>query len=213
MNNPEIFKTTLIIEYVIFTIILLLYLLQSRKNTNRTIFQEAKDYSFAVIALIGYEVITLGFFLWWHQTISWASFALPVYFRLVGALLGILALVWFIVIYKHLGSNYSARLAIKERHTLVTTGPYRLVRHPMYSGFFLLHLATFLLTANLFIGVTWLIGLSVVIYLRCKKEEEIMIRVFGLEYLEYMKRTGRFIPRFDKLLTSKGLLIPVKKNS
>ncbi|MCX7765702.1 MAG: isoprenylcysteine carboxylmethyltransferase family protein [Candidatus Sumerlaeia bacterium] len=213
MNTAEIFKIILIIEYIIFSIILLLYLLQSRKNTNRTIFQETKDYSVAVTALIGYEVITLGFFLWLPQILLWASLALPFSFRLGGAVLGMLALVWFIVIYKHLGNNYSTRLAIKERHTLVTSGPYRLIRHPMYSALFLLHLATFLLTANLLIGITWLIGLSVVIYLRSKKEEEIMIRVFGQEYLEYMKRTGRFIPRVNKLLINKGLLIPVKKNS
>ena len=118
--------------------------------------------------------------------------------RLIGALLAILALIWFIWIHRSLGNNLSVRLRIKDSQKLVTDGPYRWIRHPMYSAFYLLHFAVFFLTANWFIGVTWLAGLSIIILLRVKREESMLLAKFGDEYVSYIERTGRFIPIIKK---------------
>ena len=48
--------------------------------------------------------------------------------------------------------------------------------------------------ANWFIGVTWLVGLTLIIAFRVKREEEMMANRFGKQYLIYMKHTGRFMP-------------------
>ncbi len=64
----------------------------------------------------------------------------------------------------------------------------------MYSAFYLLHIAVFFLTANWFIGVTWLAGLTITIRLRVRREEEMLLERFGGQYGSYMERTGRFVP-------------------
>jgi protein-S-isoprenylcysteine O-methyltransferase Ste14 len=65
----------------------------------------------------------------------------------------------------------------------------------MYTAFFLLHIAAFLLTANWFIGVTWIAGLTAIIFLRIRREEEMLLARFGEAYKSYMENTGRFLPR------------------
>jgi protein-S-isoprenylcysteine O-methyltransferase Ste14 len=79
--------------------------------------------------------------------------------------------------------------------TLVTSGPYRYVRNPIYLGMFSFVIAVSLLAAN------WLILLPIipiiaVVYGQVGKEEEMLIQRFGDEYRAYMKLTPRFIPRF-----------------
>jgi protein-S-isoprenylcysteine O-methyltransferase Ste14 len=128
------------------------------------------------------------------QTLAWAKLPITSWLRLFGAFLAVVALLWFIWIHRSLGNNLSVRLRIKESQELITDGPYRLIRHPMYSAFFLLHLSVFFLTANWFIGVTWLAGLTTIIFLRVKREEAMLLAQFGDKYSDYMEQTGRFIP-------------------
>ena len=81
---------------------------------------------------------------------------------------------------------------------LVTDGPYRWIRHPMYTAFYVLHIAVFFLTANWFIGLTWLAGLTIIIVLRVKREEAMLLARFGDKYNSYMERTGRFLPHINR---------------
>ena len=76
---------------------------------------------------------------------------------------------------------------------LVTTGPYRYVRHPMYTALVTVGISLTLLSANLYFGLPF-IALIVVVAFRIRKEEEVMNETFGEEYIEYKKRTKRFIP-------------------
>ena len=88
----------------------------------------------------------------------------------------------------------ASTVRVESDQKLVDTGLYGLVRHPMYTAFYALHLATILATANLFLGLTWLAGLIVVISLRVDREEAMMIRQFGDAYRAYMTETDRFLP-------------------
>ena len=74
---------------------------------------------------------------------------------------------------------------MRDEHTLVTHGPYRWVRHPMYTGFYMLELAILLLTANWFIGSLLLIGQTIVIAVRINNEENVMLEKFGDQYRAY----------------------------
>ena len=93
-----------------------------------------------------------------------------------------------------LGRNWSISLEIREQHQLVRTGAYRLVRHPMYSSFFLLALAQMLLLPNWFAGAAGLVGVAILYGFRVSQEERMMRERFGTEYLGYMARTKRVIP-------------------
>ena len=93
----------------------------------------------------------------------------------------------------YLGRNWSGYVTYKKNHELVTSGPYKYIRHPIYSGVMLMLIGTWLSFPT-----DWFSGLFIIyiiIFLwRTKREEKIMIRLFGKRYKDYMKRTKRLIP-------------------
>jgi protein-S-isoprenylcysteine O-methyltransferase Ste14 len=127
------------------------------------------------------------------RRIRWAAVPVPPWSRWAGAALGMVTLPLLLWTHHALGKNWTAPLEIKEQHTLITSGPYGWVRHPMYTTFFLNGLVTFLVSANWLVGLGW-IGQSIVAASRVGEEEALMIEEFGDEYRAYMQRTGRFLP-------------------
>jgi len=106
-----------------------------------------------------------------------------------------LTYIWlFFRTHRDLGQNWSVSLDLRERHTLVTTGVYSLVRHPMYAGFWLMALGQALLLPNWIAGPAGLLGFGVLFFGRVKREEEMMISAFGDDYRDYMRRTARVVP-------------------
>ena len=96
--------------------------------------------------------------------------------------------------HKDLGRNWSVSLDIRESHKLVTTGVYALVRHPMYSAFWLWAIAQALLLPNWVAGVAGLVGFGTLFFGRVGEEERLMCDAFGDEYRSYMRRTSRVLP-------------------
>ena len=127
------------------------------------------------------------------QRMKWATLPVPVWSRWVGVGLGVASLPLFAWTHHALGKNWSLALVTKEEHTLVSSGPYRWVRHPMYTVIFLQGLAFFLLSANWVIGISGLVT-STLCVARVRDEEGLMVEEFGDQYRAYMERTGRFLP-------------------
>jgi protein-S-isoprenylcysteine O-methyltransferase Ste14 len=96
--------------------------------------------------------------------------------------------------HKDLGRNWSVSLDLRESHTLVTTGVYAVVRHPMYAGFWLMALAQVLMLPNWVAGPAGLVGFGTLFFGRVGREEQMMIDGFGDEYRAYMRRTARVVP-------------------
>jgi protein-S-isoprenylcysteine O-methyltransferase Ste14 len=143
------------------------------------------------LALIAFFVLYVVNPAW----LSWFSIALPSGVRWLGAGLGAAGLILLVWVHQTLGKYWSATLQLKKEHALVTSGPYRWVRHPMYTALVLLFVGLFLVSA------LWLFLLLVVasVLLFCRvidKEEAMMVEQFGEEYRRYMERTGRFLPCF-----------------
>lgn len=126
---------------------------------------------------------------------SWASVPLPIWLRWAGIVLGFFAGGLWIYTFHHLGENLTDTVVTRIKHALVTSGPYRWVRHPFYVAVALLTIANSLATANWFIcltmGTTFLL-----LVIRTDKEEEKLVDRFGDAYREYMERVGRFFPKF-----------------
>jgi protein-S-isoprenylcysteine O-methyltransferase Ste14 len=114
----------------------------------------------------------------------------------LGAVILCGALLLFFRSHTDLGRNWSISLQIRNEHRLVTTGIYRLIRHPMYSSFFLLAIAQLMLLPNWFAGATGLTGIGLLYTFRVRQEERMMVERFGAEYRDYMAHTWRLIPRF-----------------
>jgi protein-S-isoprenylcysteine O-methyltransferase Ste14 len=125
---------------------------------------------------------------------AWSHLQLPRRVRLAGTGLGIVALGLFWWVFQHLGTNVTPTAQTRATHTLVSTGPYRFVRHPMYVSGLMLFAGYFLVSANWFIGLAC--GLTfLVLAARTPREERYLAERFGEEYQAYAARTGRFLPR------------------
>jgi protein-S-isoprenylcysteine O-methyltransferase Ste14 len=83
----------------------------------------------------------------------------------------------------------------RKNHTLVVRGPYRYVRHPFYVAIALQMLGGGLVTANWFILLAGIIPFAFLVA-RTRIEERKLVDRFGVEYQDYMRRVGRFVPRF-----------------
>jgi protein-S-isoprenylcysteine O-methyltransferase Ste14 len=131
----------------------------------------------------------------------WLDFAhvrLPAGVRWTGALLAFagVALVWWT--HRSLGRHWSGILELRENHRLISSGPYRHIRHPMYTAFFMMPIGLALLTANLLVAVLQISAFTATYLARVADEEAMMLDRFGDEYRVYMRRTGRLFPRLRR---------------
>ena len=98
-----------------------------------------------------------------------------------------------IIARRTLARNWSGAVALKEDHELITTGLYRYVRHPIYTGMLLMILGTALSLATLGACIGFLIIL-VGVLLKLKQEEALLTKHFAQDYLSYKERTRTLIP-------------------
>lgn len=94
----------------------------------------------------------------------------------------------------YLGGNWSSNVTVKVEHQLVRTGPYRFVRHPIYSGLILAMTGT-ALNRRTVRGLIAVVLLWVGFTIKSRIEERFMAATFGPQYGEYKAATGALIPR------------------
>ena len=128
---------------------------------------------------------------------AWSSVPLPAWLRWTGVGVGVIAGALLIWTLRSLGKNLTDTVVTRREHTLVTSGPYRWVRHPFYVSLALCVAANSLATANWFILASGAL-LFILIVIRTRKEEELLLARFGDAYRRYMERTGRFLPQIGR---------------
>jgi protein-S-isoprenylcysteine O-methyltransferase Ste14 len=116
------------------------------------------------------------------QSIRIAGFAL--------VLAGLLFAVWARI---HLGKYWSGIITLKEGHELIRTGPYRFVRHPLYTGF----LAAVVASAVVAATGDALVGCVVILVaylIKIHREESVLLREFGEKYQQYKSDVSALVP-------------------
>ena len=92
-----------------------------------------------------------------------------------------------------LGTNWSGRVTIKEDHELITGGPYRWVRHPIYTGVLFSFLGTALALGR--VGNLFAIAVMLAIFFqKIRLEEKVLDQHFGEKYVEYRRKTYALVP-------------------
>jgi protein-S-isoprenylcysteine O-methyltransferase Ste14 len=132
---------------------------------------------------------------------AFASFPLPDAARWLGAVLFLASIAWSFWVNYSLSTNFSGMLVVYEGHQLIERGPYRYIRHPMYTGFITMMVGVLLLSANWLIGVPPVLIILIVMFYRTPREETMLLQHFGESYRSYMARTGRFLPRLGSART------------
>ena len=125
-----------------------------------------------------------------------ASVFLPIHsavFGVISDLVSLLGLVICILARRELAGNWAMQLDLKKDHQIIKTGPYSLMRHPIYTGFLLLFLGSALALGRVggFVGLALLL---IGTFMRIKNEETLLTKTFGKEYGEYKKHVKSLIP-------------------
>jgi protein-S-isoprenylcysteine O-methyltransferase Ste14 len=124
---------------------------------------------------------------------TWSALPLPGWLRWTGVALAPLGAALLVWTFRTLGPNLTDTVVTRRSHTLVTRGPYRFVRHPFYDSAAVLAVATSLMMANWFVLVTGAL-VFVLLAVRSRTEEDMLLARFGDSYRAYRARTGRFVP-------------------
>ncbi|HDD56280.1 MAG TPA: isoprenylcysteine carboxylmethyltransferase family protein [Chloroflexi bacterium] len=116
--------------------------------------------------------------------------------------LGVLALAGGITLlgmaHYQLDKSFSSFVVSKEEHQLVTSGPYRWIRHPIYTAYLINYLAGGLLASNLVLTFIPVLFFGLMIINRIPREEGVMRKEFGQDYLDLEARTGGLLPKLHR---------------
>lgn len=115
----------------------------------------------------------------------------------IGAALTVAGLGFAVWARRHLGRNWSGTITLKVGHELITSGPYRWVRHPIYSGLLLAFAGSAIATGGLR-GVLAFFLAAFAIGRRVQLEEQAMRRQFGTAYEDYARRVAAVIPAIGR---------------
>ncbi|OGG43929.1 MAG: hypothetical protein A3F84_18905 [Candidatus Handelsmanbacteria bacterium RIFCSPLOWO2_12_FULL_64_10] len=195
MNDEQTFRIVLIVASLVVFPIVLWHRLRSQATGERLDRRQEGLFILLTLRPIGVAgMLGLIAYLVNPSWMAWSAAPLPERLRWTGVGVGVLAgglLIWTL---RSLGKNLTDTVVTRTDHTLVTTGPYRWVRHPFYDSVALCVVANSLVAANWFLFLTG--GLAfILMVVRTRTEEEHLRARFGDSYRAYVERTGRFVPR------------------
>lgn len=148
--------------------------------------------------LLGLLFLSMFFLPLLYSATTWLDFAnysLPNWAGWLGIVLIGLALLVFWRAHADLGLNWSPSLEIRAEHKLITNGIFGYIRHPMYASQWIWVIAQPLLLQNWIAGFLNLLVFIPFYILRVRAEEKMMLDTFGVQYSEYMSKTGAVFPR------------------
>jgi protein-S-isoprenylcysteine O-methyltransferase Ste14 len=97
-----------------------------------------------------------------------------------------------------LGRYWSDTPVQLKEHGFVTAGPYRWMRHPIYTGFLFILSAPLLITANWLVGLSWILATFIDVNARINAEERMLEEQFGTAFNAHKAQTGRLLPKLLK---------------
>jgi len=164
--------------------------LQSKKTQHSESF--ASRMSYTAVSWLAIYCIFFGNYLghWWHSNI----FVYRLWIGWVGVAIAVVGFAITFWARFTLGGNWSSNVTIKVEHELIRKGPYRCVRHPIYTGLMIAMAGTSIVFNQWrFLPATFFIWLS--FHIKLLKEEKFMRQTFGEGYTEYSRTTGAIFPR------------------
>ena len=144
--------------------------------------------------------LLLGFFLIYNHRAAWGFLTHRIVpqndaVTILSLLLtagGLIFAVWARIA---LGANWSGTVTIKSGHNLIRRGPYKWIRHPIYTGMLASMVGTVLLQGEVRSFLGFALAL-LALYRKSKREERFLFEEFGEGFAEHAKHTGMFLPRF-----------------
>lgn len=197
MNTEILFR---LIYFVVFitTIFISAYYRRKARIQGGTIHRSQEG----LMILIGRLLLagTVLFFIlpypFYPDFVDWSSITTPFWIRWIGVIVALTCPLLSFWLFRNIGSNISETVLTKQNHQLVTSGPYKYIRHPLYTTGIILILSLGAISGNwvlLFLApLTSMIFRFIVI----PKEEQKLVERFGEQYITYRHTTGALFPKF-----------------
>jgi len=125
---------------------------------------------------------------------AWSKLGLPDWVRWLGIGIGVVNTFGIYWLFSSIGTGITPVSATRKEHKLVTNGIYKYIRHPLYTFGSSMFVAFGMMADSWFVAALGILTF-ILMAIRTPKEEANLIAKFGDEYREYMKRTGRFLPK------------------
>jgi protein-S-isoprenylcysteine O-methyltransferase Ste14 len=166
--------------------IFIIYWIAASFGVKRTVEKQAGWWRIQILLI----AVAIAFFLNHHDVILW-SYTLTVgIIADIVTLIGLIVILWARTV---LGGNWSTTAVLKEDQELIQSGPYRYVRHPIYSGLMLMVLGVAIFYGRAIGFVAFTISF-IASWLRARQEEKLLTKHFPEEYPNYKKQVKAFIP-------------------
>jgi len=152
----------------------------------------------ATLRTAGGLAALVPYFFWVPYIVIWLrpgpEIAIPDALRWLGVVLTVLGIAFSLWAMVTLGRHYDLVLEVHEGHELIRRGPYRLVRHPVYTGLGLHFAGVCLATGNVLLIIGTLLVTYPAFYLRARAEERLLRDQFGAQYEKYAQEVPMLIP-------------------
>ena len=166
------------------------YWAASSFGNKRNVYRTSSLWRFSLfLVVVGVLALSRNFPAFYHQRLIPRADSVVLAGTILCAI-GIAFSIWARVI---LGRNWSGNPTIKEGHELIQTGPYRMVRHPIYTGILMALLGTCLAGGRIR-DLFLFLGVAILLAFKLRIEEALMLRQFPDDYVAYRKRTKALIP-------------------
>ncbi len=197
MNHELVFRAIVITLFISGLSVGVYYRRKAAQSGEKLSRQEEGLPIFIALRLFGFAAwISILVYIVYPPWMQWSTLQIPTVLRWFGVILGAVSVPLFYWVFSSLGKNVTDTVVTRKRHTLVTSGPYRWVRHPLYAVWILSWIGFTLLAANWFF-MLMIILVFTVLLIRTPIEEAKLIEKFGDEYCGYMRHTGRFLPHLN----------------
>lgn len=201
MTDEFLYAALFTLSFIAFWVVRGHYIRKTRDPTARRTRAERKVAmkkegwtGIALIILIPVEFVIVFLYIINPVWLSLTFLIVPELLRWLGLFLTIVSIPIVIWVHQTLGRAYSYALETKSDQTLIASGPFSRVRHPLYSAHNIFNLGMILLTLNIPLTIFAILGVPFT-YTRMRDEERMMVTRYGSEYEIYMKTTGRIFPK------------------
>jgi len=162
-------------------------------SIKRTVYREsgAQRLRYWVLLVVAYLLLVDGWQLPYPLNLRIIPHAAPMAWA--GAVLCVAGLAFALWARVTLGRNWSGVVTLKEGHELVERGPYRFVRHPIYTGILTMFFATALALGHV-AGFAGVVLMFASFWVKIGREEKLMLEQFPRRYAAYRRRVKRIIP-------------------
>ena len=169
---------------------------EKRNKANKVVNNQKDILEKVTLFLVMIGMMLLPLIYIFSSLFGFADYQLTLPWHIAGIVVMTISAWLFYRSHKDLGRNWSVTLEIRESHTLISSGVYSKIRHPMYTAIWLWVIGQALLLNNFIAGFSGIVFFGILYFIRVGHEEQMMEVTFGEEYKAYKRQTGRLIPKF-----------------